>query len=63
MSMERIFYLIQRAGRWQIYDGDGSEPLAIQDSARAAAHWCRAQVGPGETPVIYSGAWLPRRSA
>lgn len=63
MSMERIFYLIHRAGRWQVYDGDGTEPLAIQDSAQAAAHWCRGHLAPGETPVIYSGTWFPRRSA
>ncbi len=63
MSMERIFYLIQRAGRWQVYDANATEPLAVQDSAKAAAHWCRSQIGPDETPVIYSGAWHPRRSA
>lgn len=63
MSMERIFYLIHRAGRWQVYDGDDTEPLATQDSAQAAAHWCRGHLAPGETPVIYSGTWFPRRSA
>ena len=63
MVTERIFYLIHRAGRWQVYDANGTEPLSIQDSAQAAAHWCRRQLADGETPVIYSGAWYPRRCA
>jgi len=63
MSTEHIFYLIHRAGRWQVFDGDSAEPIAVQDSAQAAAHWCRGRVGPDETPVMYSGMWYPRRSA
>jgi len=63
MTSEHIFYVIHRAGRWQVYDGDQSQPVAVQDSAAAASHWCRSRVAPDEQAVIYSGIWHPRRSA
>jgi hypothetical protein len=65
MATEHVFYLIHRAGRWQVYDRDATEPLAVQDSAAAAAQWCRGRVGPDAQPVLYSGIWHPqgRRSA
>lgn len=56
--MGSIFFVIQRAGRWQIYAGDAAQPLAIQDSEAAAEQWCRRRAG--DDAVIYHGQWFPR---
>lgn len=63
--MTSIYYVIQRAGRWQIFAGDDAQPVAVQDSEAAAEQWCRTRAG--SEAVIYHGQWFPapqrRRSA
>ena len=53
-----IFFVIQRAGRWQIFSGDDARPLAVQDNEAAAEQWCRSRAG-GDA-VVYHGQWFPR---